>query len=258
MRTTLRKYTIETLGILKQPKAGIHIINAHYMNPNCDTDNGERFIKQLNQIKKYGELIRFEKAVILINNKEIVNEPLIAFSFDDGFLDNYTTIAPILESFNTNAAFFINPNFIECSVEYYDKFSKRVTVNGKKAMNWEQIKDLHSRGHIIGAHTMDHLNIGNPHLSDAELYEQIVYCKNFIENKVGNNCNSFAFPYGTYRDLNARSLELIIDHYDYIFSATDYKNYFSFNNQVINRRHIEPFWPVSHMNYFLSTNKKYS
>jgi len=144
MRNFLRNITLSVLGFISKPEPGIHILNAHYMNLLNDFDKGEQFKKQLKQILKYGELIRIEKAVELINNKIKVDKPLVAFTFDDGFLDCYTVIAPILESFDTNAAFFINPNLVECSDSYYEEFSKRATVNNKKIMNWKQIKDLHN------------------------------------------------------------------------------------------------------------------
>lgn len=257
MRNTIRDITLRFLGLFRRPKSGIHIINAHYLYPYIDSDNGEHFIKQLNQIIKYCDLIRFEKAVELINKKVNVDRPLVAFTFDDGFLDCYTTIAPILESYDINAGFFIFPNIIESSKEYYNKFSKGHVVHGKKFMNWNQIKDLHNRGHIIGSHTMDHIDLGTSNLTNRDLQEQIVKSKKVIEFKVGNNCNMFAFPNGRLADLNENYLSVILKNYDYVFSGSDYKNYYSFNGKVINRRHLEPFWPISHLNYFLSANKKY-
>ena len=257
MRKILRNLWLTSLGCFRKPNPGIHILNAHYMNPTSDPDNGEQLKRQIKQILKYAELIRIEKAVELINNKIKVDIPLVAFTFDDGFLDCYTVIAPILESFGTNAAFFINPNLVECSDSYYEEFSKRATINNKKIMNWEQIKELYNRGHIIGSHTMDHLNLGDETLSEAILFEQIANSKRVIETKVGNNCNMFAFPYGTFSHLSEKALDIALKNYEYIFSGTDYKNYFSFDNKVINRRHLEPFWSIPHLKYFLSVNKKY-
>src|SRR5699024_7559612 len=215
-----------SLGIFQRPKAGVHIINAHYLNPHSDEDKGESFIMQLEHIKKYGQLIRIEEATELVTQRKKVRQPLVAFSFDDGFLDCYTVIAPILESFNTNAAFFINPNLIECEKSYYDEFSKRATVNNKKIMNWKQVKELKQRGHIIGAHTMDHVNLGQV-LSLDELEYQLGTCKKVIEDKIENNCNMFAFPYGNMNHLSLEALELAKIHYKFIFSGTDYKNYYS-------------------------------
>ena len=49
----------------------------------------------------------------------------------------------------------------------------------------------------------------------------------------------------------------ILNGHQYVFAQSVYKKYFSFDGKVINRRHFEPFWPISHMYYFLGCNKKY-
>jgi hypothetical protein len=46
-------------------------------------------------------------------------------------------------------------------------------------------------------------------------------------------------------------LKIAKQHHRYIFSQDDYKHYFSFNGQVINRRHFEGDWKYRHVLYFL-------
>lgn len=256
MRRQIRNITLSVLGNLRRIKPGIHIINAHFVSPSDQESRINDFIAQLEYISKKGKLLRIEDAIQLILNQTEVDKPYVAFSFDDGFLECYEIIAPILEKYSINGAFFINPNFVECNTEYYSLFSKRVTVNGKKPMNWKQIKDLHERGHLIGGHTLDHINLGDSSLKDEDLREQILECKNVIDLKIGSNCQAFAFPYGTFSNMSEKALSVISENYEYIFSGTDFKNYTSFNGQVINRRHIEPFWPISHLKYFLSFIKR--
>jgi peptidoglycan/xylan/chitin deacetylase (PgdA/CDA1 family) len=69
-------------------------------------------------------------------------------------------ISNVLQEFNVNAAFFINPNFLEDNQEYIDNFIDTIVLTkGKKPMRWDEIKQLQTIGHIIGAHTMDHYRI---------------------------------------------------------------------------------------------------
>lgn len=51
----------------------------------------------------------------MIINQEPVDRCTIAFTFDDGWRDCYTQIAPQLEKYGINAAFFINPNFVDAA-----------------------------------------------------------------------------------------------------------------------------------------------
>jgi peptidoglycan/xylan/chitin deacetylase (PgdA/CDA1 family) len=209
----------------------------------------------LKQLQKYVRFVNIEEAVRAITDTTIPDYPMVAFTFDDGFEDCYSAIAPILEDFGVSAAFFINPNFAEGDETYIANFTERVVFTpGKRPMRWNEIADLHRRGHIIGAHTMDHYMINND--SYVELEYQIGECKSIIEDKLSVPCDYFAFPYGRLEHANMNSIDIACKYYRYVFSQSDYRHYFSFDGRVINRRHFEPFWPVSHVYYFLSCNKK--
>ena len=253
-RKIARGLILDVLGSFAEPQAGIHILNGHRIalkNP-CE----EIFHSQLRKLEKLVRFIRFEDAVELIISKVVVSEPLVAFSFDDGFEECHSMIAPVLEDFNINAAFFINPNFVSGNREYIDYFTNNVVKTpGKLPMSWEQIKDLHNRGHVIGAHTLDHYNINDDNIEELE--HQIGECRTVVEQHIGVPCDYFAFPFGRLEHANSHSIDIAVRHYPYVFSQSDYKNYFSFGGRVINRRHFEPDWPIIHLNYFLNTERKY-
>ncbi len=254
LRSYLRHVTLNILGSFAKPAKGIHILNGHMIsrkNPSI-----EIFLSQLQQLQKISTFIRIEDAVKLITNQAKVDDTLIAFTFDDGFDECATMIAPALEQFNTNAAFFINPNFVEGNDEYIRHFTENIVFTPhKKPMRWNQIIDLQQKGHIIGAHTMDHYMIND---SDIEKLEyQIATCKDVIEQKTGSPCEYFAFPYGRLEHANIHSIDIAAKYYKYLFSQSDYKHYFSFNGKVINRRHFEPDWSLPHVCYFISHPKSY-
>jgi peptidoglycan/xylan/chitin deacetylase (PgdA/CDA1 family) len=225
-----------------------------------DEDDGKRFAALLGKLHEKCDFVNFETAVRMVVNHENVNRPTIAFSFDDGWRDCYTQIAPQLERFGVNAMFFVNPNFADAAdnndKDYIDNFTVNTTKSpGKHPMTWEQMKDLQKRGFLIGAHTMDHYCIND---DNSEVLEhQIGECKKVIEDRLGLSCDYFAFPYGRLEHANSASIEIACKHYKYVFSQSDYKNYFSFGGKVINRRHFEPFWPVNHVKYFISCKKRY-
>lgn len=254
IRSSARKVILDLLGCFSTPSNGVHILNGHriaLLNPEPLI-----FEKQLRLLSKDVRFIRFEEAVDLIEKKSVVNEPLVAFSFDDGFEEQYSMIAPVLEKYGTNAAFFINPHFAEANEEYIKHFTEStVLTKNKRPMRWNQIIDLEKRGHIIGAHTLDHymINVND----EKELRHQIGDCKMVLEERLGKPCLYFAFPYGRLEHANPKSIDIAAEYYSYIFSQSDYKRYYSYNGRVINRRHFEPDWNISHVRYFLSSVKKY-
>lgn len=254
MRNLLRKIVLTTAGSIKRISSGVHILNSHYISPQNLPQ--EVFYDLLNKISKQADFIRIEDAVRLIEEKKITNQKLIAFTFDDGYEECYTKIAPVLDEFNTNAAFFINPGYINGDDEYNQNFLKNVVhINHKQPMTWEMIKDLHQRKYIIGNHTYDHKKLVD--LTEPELIKQVVDSKLEIESKIDSSCEYFAWTYGKLTDIDQKALKLVTENHKYVFSSANSEKYFSFNNKVINRRHVEGNWPISHLNYFLSIEKRY-
>lgn len=255
-RDFTRRNILNVLGVFSRPQKGIHILNGHMICRGVPDEASKKYFSyQLKELSRYAGFIKIEEAVSLIKNGEVVDRPLVAFTFDDGFQECHSMIAPVLEDFGVNAAFFINPNFAEGDDSYIKEFTnKNVRTPGKYPMRWNNIKELSDRGHIIGAHTMDHYLINDTNLPVLEL--QIGQCKSVIENKLSVPCEYFAFPYGRLEHANLLSINIACKYYKYVFSQSDYRHYFSYEGRVINRRHFEPFWPVSHVYYFLSCNKK--
>lgn len=252
-RSGVRNLVLNTLGTFKKPKPGIHILNGHRIQKEAEPQTFRDLLKALSEKV---EFVRFEKAVSMIVNQEKPSKPFVAFSFDDGFIECYDIFAPVLEEFDTNAIFFINPNYVEGNEAYINHFNEDIVLTHDRVpMRWQHLRELSQRGFLIGAHTMDHYMINNG--STETLTYQIVTCKKIIEENTGKACEYFAFPYGKLSEANQEAIDIACHTYKYVFSQSDYRNYFSFDGKVINRRHFEPFWPAKHLNYFLGCNKKY-
>ncbi len=252
-RTWIRNRILDLLGSFSVPQPGIHILNGHRIQEELEPDT---FRILLEEMAKYVSFVKVEDAVQMIINKEMPTKPIVAFTFDDGFMDCYNIFAPVLEEFGVNALFFINPNYVDGDDKYITHFDNKVVMTpNKMSMRWSHLEELAKRGHIIGAHTMDHYMVNST--NETILKYQIETCKGIIENKLGKPCAYFAFPYGKLTQANEISINIAANKYKFVFSQSDYKNYFSFDGKVINRRHFEPFWPKKHVFYFLSCNKKY-
>jgi peptidoglycan/xylan/chitin deacetylase (PgdA/CDA1 family) len=254
LRQIFRNSLLDVLGVFARPANGVHILNGHMIDRN--NPQIETFISQLEQLEKFATFIRIEEAIALISERKVVNKCLVAFTFDDGFAECASMIAPALEKFGTNGLFFINPNFVDGNDDYILNFTDNVVLSaGKQPMRWNDIIMLQNAGHLIGAHTMDHYMINSGDID--ELKHQIIDCKEIIEAKLGTECNNFAFPFGRLDHANQSSIDIACQHYKYVFSQSDYKKYFSFKGKVINRRHFEPNWPINHLKYFISCRKEY-
>ncbi|MCC7333006.1 MAG: polysaccharide deacetylase family protein [Flavobacteriales bacterium] len=255
MKNLIKKIVLTVGGNLGSISNGIHILNSHYIGKN-DLPK-EIFHDLLFKLSKQADFICIEDAVNTIKEKTHQNQKLIAFTFDDGFEECYTKIAPVLSDFNTNAAFFINPGFIDGNENYYQNFTKNIVHINKPPMTWEMIQELHQKGFVIGNHTMDHVRLVG--LKNDELDYQIIAAKKRIEEKISTDCNFFAWTYGRNSDIDQTALKYCLANHQFVFGGDNYTHYYSFkNDRVINRRHVEGNWPISHIKYFLSKKKVYS
>ncbi|MGB5981055.1 MAG: polysaccharide deacetylase family protein [Nonlabens sp.] len=257
MLSVLRNYYLNVVGSFRVPSKTTHILNLHYVTKKpFDVDQKAIFEQFLVYLSKIGNLISMDQALAnLKSERKLYDRPEITLTFDDGFEECFHIIAPLLEKFNTLGTFFVNSNYVDSSSEYQNYFNERIKTFTKKPMSWQQIKALHLRGHTIGSHTSDHKNLAEINL--GELNRQIIDDKKKIESELDHECNHFAWPYGTMSHYTYEVHELVKKNFKYVFSSANYK-YSLTDYQIINRRHIEPFWNKSHINYFLSHEKKHN
>lgn len=256
IRSSIRGCILNVLGTFFKPAPYVYILNGHMVDRDHDNDeDGRRFANHLAELHKYCDFVNFQEALDMILKRKKVNRCTVAFTFDDGWRDCYTQIAPQLKKYGVNAMFFINPNFVDAAekndTDYIENFTVNTTKSpGKHPMTWVQIKDLQKRGFLFGAHTLDHYCINDDNIEELE--HQIGDCRKAMEERLGSPCDFFAFPYGRLEHANPISIDIACRHYKYVFSQSDYKHYFSFAGKVINRRHFEPYMPVKFDYFFLS------
>lgn len=87
--------------------------------------------KNINQFE--GDLIYLQENYQVISPDKIVDEfhlkhqKKCILSFDDGLVENYTIILPLLEKYKIKAVFFINPSFVDNKV-FLNKHLKSILV----------------------------------------------------------------------------------------------------------------------------------
>ncbi|MDD5727564.1 MAG: polysaccharide deacetylase family protein [Victivallales bacterium] len=101
----------------------------------------------------------------------------VCFTFDDRYFDNWLKVLPLFDKYGVKATFFIygKLNPAECS----------------------KVKMLQARGHAIGAHSMNHINIVNyckNHTADEYLRQEI-HRQLEIFRQAGITVSAFAYPY---------------------------------------------------------------
>src|SRR5438093_4015064 len=129
-------------------------------------------------------------------------------SFDDGWKSQYEVAWPIMKKFGYPFTMFI-----------YTEGVAGGSLGGGQALTWAMLADMRDNGIDIEAHTATHQDLREGHtimvmepgakrtkkkLTGAE-YEQwvqneVVGCKQLLEQRLGIKINCFAVPFGTYNE----------------------------------------------------------
>lgn len=254
-RELLRSAWLSGAGAISGISPSVHILAGHILGREI-TKSRAVFSRLLDKIAINAELVDIAKACELIRGNVLVEKPHIAFTFDDGFEECYTHIAPELEARGVNAAFFINPNFVTGDEDYIRTFCNDVVkIPGKRPMRSEMIRDLATKGFVIGAHTLDHADLSGS--NSKFLHLQIADCRHRVEDISGAECDTFAWTFGNYRHISTEALDVARRTYGTVFSSDRYHEYGSSDLVVLNRRHFECDWKFSHVKYFLSKKRSY-
>lgn len=258
MRSLLRKMVLDILSIASKPSSSVHILNGHFIEEQESDLSEQHFEMFITEMMKYFQIIGLDEAVSLIEENKKINSPKVALTFDDGFLECYDRMLPVLEKNKIKATFFINPRSIDNQNESFASEFIRNNLNvnlSKKFMNWDMIREIHSLGHIIGSHTVSHADLKG--LSALTLNEEVQGAKKIIEKEINNSCDYFAFPFGNSNYFDDKAIEAVNKFYKYGFTSGLYSNcYHEGNKQILSRRHFECNWPIKHIRYFTSGKRK--
>ena len=162
----------------------ILVLNYHQIenNPNPLAVSPANFEAQMKFLVDSGCITITPDELYAGINGEIELPPKpVLITFDDGYIDNYTTAFPILKKYNLRATIFIIPAFTGVYPGY---------------MNWEQLKEMEANGITIESHTYTHPKLEE--LPDDEIRSELLNSKALLEENLGHPVEFLAYPTGTY------------------------------------------------------------
>jgi peptidoglycan/xylan/chitin deacetylase (PgdA/CDA1 family) len=153
-------------------------------------DNFEEQLQALRE-KGYSTITMNELNSIVRGYSKAPPKPA-AITFDDGFSDQSRAFE-LLKKYNMKATFYIIVG--GDNSDWCIGAERRNLTCGDAYMNWGEIKKLSDSGLIeIGAHTINHLSLPDIPITAARV--EIFNSKSIIQQKIGKDVNSFAYPYG--------------------------------------------------------------
>lgn len=170
----------------------VPILMYHYVSPlppNADniriglTLNPAMFRQHMQYLhdEDYHTISLYEMNDALENGATLPPKPVI-LTFDDGYIDHYVHVFPVLQEFNFTGTFFIATAFIDKNLSGY--------------MNWQQINEMATAGMSMEAHTKNHIDLRNRDYN--LLVYEIMGSIESLEAHTGITSRMFAYPVGRY------------------------------------------------------------
>ncbi|HEV2662753.1 MAG TPA: polysaccharide deacetylase family protein [Ktedonobacteraceae bacterium] len=122
-------------------------------------------------------------------NSSLPERPVV-LTFDDGFADFYTAALPILQEYNFPATLYIVTAYVGATSLWLQHEGEAQ----RPMLNWEQVASISAAGIECGGHTHTHPQLDT--LSATKAREEIVQCKRILEERLGQEIESFAYPFG--------------------------------------------------------------
>ncbi len=111
----------------------------------------------------------------------------VLITFDDGYLNNYQYLYPLLREFDMKATIFVVAGTVGTTPGKYPHFS------------WEQAREMEESGYVdIQSHTYSHSDMTS--LTPEQVRYELRMSRYLIEKNLNKKCEFLAYPYGYYND----------------------------------------------------------
>jgi peptidoglycan/xylan/chitin deacetylase (PgdA/CDA1 family) len=142
------------------------------------------FLRQLDFLESRYNVISLSEYVAARRSNQSLPDYSVVLTFDDGFEDFYSVVAPQLNQRKLPATIFI----------ITDRAFGRFIPNGESFLSWDEIRQLASAGIEIGSHSCSHVPL--PELSPEEVVKELRESRSLIETNLGFAPVSLSYPFG--------------------------------------------------------------
>lgn len=116
----------------------------------------------------------------------------VVITFDDGFADFYINALPVLQQYGFTASLYVTTAFVGATSRWLQKEGEAT----RPMLTWQQLTEVAQAGIECGGHTHTHPQLDTLPIAAAQ--HEITHCKEVLEQHLGHEITSFAYPFGYY------------------------------------------------------------
>lgn len=219
-------------------------------------DQVDDFRRLMIRLRQIGRFLTSAEVVAIARGDKPLEGRCFHLSFDDGFDNVYRNAVPVLSDLGIPATVFVPTHFVSASDEEVlaNWWHRDQVAHPTRPMQWSWLAEMLENAFEIGSHTRSHARLSTISSDPRRLSDEVAGSKQDLEQRLGAPCRYFAWPYGTFSDVDDATLRVVESAgYEGCFSAVrgtvraGRTHPFS-----IPRHHFEPEWPWSHVRYFAS------
>jgi peptidoglycan/xylan/chitin deacetylase (PgdA/CDA1 family) len=131
---------------------------------------------------------------------DVPGAPTVFLTFDDGFVDNYTTVMPLLREYGFRAFCFVLPPLVDTGgplvwTEMVADLARFPAT--MRSVTWDQVGEMAEGEFEVGAHTLTHPHL--PSLDGEQLRSELSDSRARVKERLGH-CDTIAYPFGEFDD----------------------------------------------------------
>jgi peptidoglycan/xylan/chitin deacetylase (PgdA/CDA1 family) len=158
------------------------------------------FDTHMQQLHAGGRAISLAETAKFINGKVTPPRDACLVTIDDGMQSTLTEAFPILERWRIPAVAFVCSGLI----------GRNAPKSKERYMTWGELRELSDAGLVtVGSHAHTHRSIGG--MDPKEARKEIEYSRELLQDKLGREVTSFAYPFGTRNDFNVQTRRMLAE-----------------------------------------------
>jgi hypothetical protein len=221
-------------------------------------DQREDFQQIIRMLKNQGQFIDTKTCLDMAEGRSKIDGKYFHLSFDDGLKNVIQNALPILSEEQVPMILFVPTQWIGADWNAAYQFTVEIARYRQpiEMATWDDLREMIQDGFDIGSHTQSHVRLSTITNDLTRLQQELVGSKQKIEEELGIECSTIAYPFGMPNDYDDQTLKHTI--------AAGYRAAFAIHRGSISegqsamhclpRHHFEAEWPPSHIRYFANGN----